>query len=199
MAIIGRAVRGRHDGRHPHGTRAAYVADRCRCPDCTSANTRWNRRRTRAIVMSRWAPYVDAAPVRAHLLLLRQTGMGIDKIVRQSGISRSTVQRLFAAKPASDHRRPPRIRPDVATRLMAVTAASESSGPLIDAAATQQRFQELSEAGFGLREIARRIGRDPASLSRSVRRASTVTARTAIAIEQVHHDLLADKPGHSGC
>ena len=101
--------------------------------------------------MSRWAPYVDAAPVRAHLLLLRQTGMGIGKIVRQSGISRSTVQRLLAAKPASDHRRPPRIRPDVASRLMAVTAASESSDPLIDAAATQQRFQELSEAGFGLR------------------------------------------------
>ena len=149
--------------------------------------------------MSRWAPYVDAAPVRAHLLLLRQTGMGIGKIVRHSGISRSTVQRLLAARPASDHRRPPRIRPDVATRLMAVTAASESSDPLIDAAATKQRFQELSEAGYGLREIARRIGRDPGSLSRSVRRASTVTARTAIAIEQVHHDLLADKPGHRGC
>ena len=197
MAISGRPVRGcRHGGRHRHGTRAAYVADRCRCPDCTLANTRWNRRRTRAIVMRRWEPYVDAGPVRAHLLLLRQTGMGIDKIVRQSGVSRSTVQRLLAARPTPGHRR---IRPEVATRLIAVTTEPQSSDLLVNAAATQQRFTELTQAGYGLRDIARRIGRDPASLSRSVRRASTVTARTALAIERVHHELLADKPGDGRC
>jgi lambda repressor-like predicted transcriptional regulator len=146
--------------------------------------------------MRRWEPYIDAGPVRAHLLLLRQTGMGIDRIVRQSGISRSTVQRLLAARPAPDHRR---IRPEVATRLMAVSAEPRSSDLLVDAAATQQRFAELTQAGYGLRDIARRIGRDPASLSRSVRRASTVTARTALAIERVHRELLADKPGHDRC
>src|SRR4051794_22177944 len=32
---------------HRHGTRAAYVKDRCRCTDCTAANTAASRTATR--------------------------------------------------------------------------------------------------------------------------------------------------------
>jgi rubredoxin len=30
-----------------HGTRYAYLYDRCRCPDCTAANTAYQAQRTR--------------------------------------------------------------------------------------------------------------------------------------------------------
>ena len=33
--------------RHRHGTRTAYVKDRCRCTDCTAANTAASRTATR--------------------------------------------------------------------------------------------------------------------------------------------------------
>jgi DNA-binding NarL/FixJ family response regulator len=50
--------------RHVHGTRVAYVKDRCRCTDCTAANTAAGRAVHRAQILGRWRPFVDAAPVR---------------------------------------------------------------------------------------------------------------------------------------
>ena len=52
---------------HQHGTRAAYVRDRCRCTDCTAANTAASRTATRERIYGR-QPYVDAGPVREHAL-----------------------------------------------------------------------------------------------------------------------------------
>ena len=190
------AVAWPHQASHRHGTRGAYIADQCRCPSCTAANARWSNQRRRAIAMSRWKPYVDAAPVCEHLLLLRKAGLGIDRIVGRSGVSRSTVQRLLAPTRDPDLARN-RIRPDVAARLLAVDAGDTGLDVLVDAVDTRRRFQELVTAGYGVREIARRLNRDPASLSRSVRSANAVTVRTAIAIEQLHYDLLMAAPGQT--
>lgn len=84
-----RAVDCPHRSSHRHGTRDAYIADHCRCPSCTAANTRWNNQRRRDLAMNRWKPYVDGGAVREHLLLLRKAGIGIDRIVGRSGVSRS--------------------------------------------------------------------------------------------------------------
>ncbi|HEY5878885.1 MAG TPA: helix-turn-helix domain-containing protein [Nakamurella sp.] len=187
-----RAVDCPHRSSHRHGTRDAYIADHCRCPSCTAANTRWNNQRRRDLAMNRWKPYVDGGAVCEHLLLLRKAGIGIDRIVGRSGVSRSTVQRLLA--PASDPgntRR--RVRPDVAERLMAVDAGDAGLDVLVDADATRRRFADLANAGHGVRDIAHRLGRDPASVSRSVRLAAAVTVRTAIAIEQLHYELLTSR------
>lgn len=189
-----RAIDCPHPAVHHHGTRDAYIADRCRCPSCTAANARWNNQRRRDIVMNRWKPYVDAAAVREHLLLLRKAGIGIDRIVGRSGVSRSTVQRLLAQ--GGDHNvTHRRVRPDIAQRLMALDAGDAGLDVLVDADATRRRFTDLANAGHGVRDIAHRLGRDPASISRSVRLAAAVTVRTAIAIEQLHYELLtASRP-----
>ena len=183
-----------HQVSHRHGTRGAYSADHCRCPPCTAGNAQWNNRRRRSIAMSRWKPYVDAAPVHEHVALLRKAGLGIDRIAGRSGVSRSTVQRLLAPTDDPDLTQR-RIRPDVAARLLAVDAGDAGIGVLVDAVDTRRRFQDLVTAGYGVREIARRLDRDPASLNRSVRSAAAVTVRTAIAIEQLHYDLLIAGPG----
>lgn len=177
-----------HHAAHQHGTRDAYIADTCRCAACTAANSRWNNQRRRAIAMNRWKPYVDGAAVHEHLLLLRKAGIGIDRIVGRSGVSRSTVQRLLAA--SDPNTGPRRIRPDLAERLMAVDAGDAGLDVLVDADATRRRFTDLANAGHGIRDIARRLNRDPGSVSRSVRSASAVTVRTAIAIEQLHYELV---------
>lgn len=182
-----------HQRQHEHGTRDAYVADACRCVPCTAANSRWNNQRRRAIAMNRWKPYVDGAAVHEHLLLLRKAGIGIDRIVGRSGVSRSTVQRMLAvtSDPTAGARR---IRPDLAERLMAVDAGDAGLDVLVDADPTRRRFTDLTNAGHGVRDIARRLGRDPGSVSRSVRTAAAVTVRTAIAIEQLHYELVVLGP-----
>jgi hypothetical protein len=49
---------------HVHGTRAAYVSDRCGCTLCRAANRAAEQHRTTAKRLSRWEPYVDAEPTR---------------------------------------------------------------------------------------------------------------------------------------
>ena len=52
---------------HRHGTRTAYVKDQCRCTQCRAANSAASKTAHRQRVLGRWAPFVDAAPVRAHI------------------------------------------------------------------------------------------------------------------------------------
>lgn len=177
-----------HNGRpHRHGTRAAYQADRCRCHRCRRANRRAEALRTRAIVMGRWEPYVDARETREHLQLLRKTGVGIDRIVTLSGVPRSTVRRLLAPVDLTDSDRPRRIRPEVARRLLDVDCESELATPrsLVDATSTQQRIAELRAAGHSTAELARALGRSPASLCRTLAR-TDVTVETAQAVALLH-------------
>jgi hypothetical protein len=67
-------------GQHVHGTRAAYVKDCCRCTDRTAANTAVSRTANRQRTYGRWQPFIDAGPVRDHLVVLRAAGIGVERI-----------------------------------------------------------------------------------------------------------------------
>lgn len=182
-----------HAGRpHSHGTRAAYLADRCSCGSCRFANRQAESRRTRAIVMGRWEPYVDARATREHLQLLRKDGLGIDRIVALSGVSRSTVRRLLTPTGSLASPLPNRIRPEVAARLLALDCAETPSDPrsLVDASPTQQLIADLQAAGYSRAELARTLGRSCASLTRTMSR-SAVTLETAEAVTRLHRELRA--------
>src|SRR3954470_25062258 len=100
--------------RHQHGTRAAYVKDRCRCADCTAANTAVSRTAARERLYGRWQPYVDAGPVREHLAALRVAGIGVERIAHLAGLSVSHIREL-AEHSRGDTPGTRRVRPDTAT------------------------------------------------------------------------------------
>src|ERR1700712_587149 len=81
---------------HAHGTRTAYVSDRCGCTRCRAANRAAEEHRTAAIAVGRWNPYADAQPVRERLERLRQEGLRIERIARLSNVSRETVRRILS-------------------------------------------------------------------------------------------------------
>jgi hypothetical protein len=103
-----------HPGRpHLHATRTAYVKDECRCAECRAANSAASRTAYRARVLGRWAPFVDAAPARAHIGTLRDAGIGVDQIARLAGISSSHIRELVPHLRTG--RRPiRRVRPETA-------------------------------------------------------------------------------------
>ena len=70
--------------RHEHGTRAAYVLDRCRCAPCTAANTVQARRRNIAIAYGTWPGLVDqwAEIVQEYLHRIGLASRGDDTAVR---------------------------------------------------------------------------------------------------------------------
>ena len=121
---------------HVHGTRAAYVSDRCGCTRCRAANRAAEQRRTTAIALGRWAPYVDSQPARDQLLMIRKDGLGVDRMAQLSGVPRSTIKRMLNSNPAA---RPKRIRSNTARRLLALQGTAERVSPRrqVDSESTQ--------------------------------------------------------------
>lgn len=163
--------------RHRHGTRAAYVKDRCRCPECTAANTVASRTATRERIYGRWQPYVDAGPVREHIAALRGAGIGVERIAQLAGLSvghiRQLAERGRDGRPATQ-----RVRQSTATRVLGIGDASPAPHSRIDATGTRRRLQALVAIGWPAELLADLLGRRPSSLQRSMVGAS-VTARTA--------------------
>jgi hypothetical protein len=165
--------------RHRHGTRAAYVRDRCRCPDCTAANTAASRTASRERIYGRWHPYVDAGPIREHIAALRTAGIGVERIAHLAGLSVSHIRQLTEygrdGLPTTQ-----RVRPNTASRVLDIDIGDVSRAPhsRVDGTGTRRRLQALIAIGWPAELLADQLGRRPNSLSRSMTGGS-VTARTA--------------------
>ncbi len=174
---------------HQHGTRAAYVRDRCRCTDCTAANTAASHTATRERVYGRWHPYVDATPVRDHIAALRTAGIGVERIAQLAGLSVSHIRQLaehiHSGSPATH-----RVRPSTAARVLCVGINNSSWAPSsrVDATGTRRRLQALIAIGWAPELLAAELGRRPNSLLRSMTSPS-VTARTAHGVVGIYEQL----------
>ncbi|UOY03174.1 helix-turn-helix domain containing protein [Blastococcus sp. PRF04-17] len=178
--------------RHRHGTRAAYVKDRCRCTDCTAANTAASRTATRERIYGRWQPYVDAGPVREHIAALRAAGIGVERIAQLAGISVSHVRELAGrANPPGTQR----VRPSTATQVLriGIDDASRAPSSRVDATGTHRRLQALVAIGWSTELLAAQLGRRPSSLCRSMT-GQSVTARTAQEIAALYERLWSTRP-----
>lgn len=179
---------------HQHGTRAAYVGDRCRCRPCMDANTAAGNQAHRARAMGRWEPLVDATPIRAHVAQLRRAGIGIDQIAKLAGLSASHVRGLIYTRGSG---KPPyaRVRPDTATRLMAITAtaANRADNAHVPATGTRRRLQALMRLGWTQSALAGELGRWPANVARALT-ADLVTAGTAHAVAALYDRLWNARP-----
>ena len=188
------AGRGHRDCGHPgsphrHGTRVAYVADGCRCILCRVANRAAERHRTAALRIGCWQPYVDAAPARAHLTLLREHGVGLDQIAKISNTPKSTIRRLLHEPPES----PGRIRTETADRLLAIRLSPDHVAPRsqVDATETCSRIHTLVGAGHPIPELAHALGKTSVSLRRTLNR-RLVTAQTAASVSRLYDRMQSE-------
>jgi hypothetical protein len=189
----GTSEAGRRECRHPlathtHGTRAAYVADRCRCGLCREANRLEAAGRRRAQAYGRWRPFVDAAAARGHVQWLREAGLGVDRIVELSGVGSGTIRQLIYGDPRTG-RPVARVRVETEAAVLSVAPTGLAPGALIPAAATHALVEDLLDAGCTLADLAAELGRSTSSLSGSLTRAR-VRAATAAEIARLHCRLL---------
>jgi hypothetical protein len=183
--------------RHVHGTRAAYVKDRCRCTDCTAANTAAGRAVHRAQTYGRWAPFVDAAPVRKHIRELRAAGIGVEQIAVLAGIFTSHVRELgHHGRDGNPGIR--RVRPETAQRVLRIRIDQANRAPRshVSATGTRRRLQALIAAGWPHDELAARLGRSSAGLRRSML-SDSVTAQTAQDVSDLYEQLWNLRPPQS--
>lgn len=176
---------------HRHGSRTAYVRDRCRCTSCTAANASHARTVRRERLLGRWAPFQPAAPIHEHLQSLRAAGLSSGQVAMLAGVAPATVRALHGA--AGQLRRDS-VRADTARRLLAVTpsGAVPAERATVDGRGTRRRLHALAARGWTRAELARRLGRSPSSLARSMS-SPAVTARTDRDVRALY-DRLWDVP-----
>lgn len=152
-----------------HGTRTKYVHEHCHCEPCTRANSASNRARERAKLYGRYDAYVKAGPIRAHVLMLSQSGMGRRRLSELSGVSQSAIQTLKNGTTGKRGGRPPeRIRKETAARLLEVQPdpALLAAHSMVPARGTQRRVQALATQGWTLTRIAGQVGWTPQNLDK---------------------------------
>lgn len=183
--------------RHVHGTRVAYVKDRCRCTACTAANTAAGRAVHRAQTFGRWRPFMDAAPVREHIRALRAAGIGVEQIAMLAGISTSHVREL-AGPGRDDNPGIRRVRPETAHQVLRIRIDQANRAPRshVGATGTRRRLQALIAVGWPHDELASSLGRSSASLRRSML-SDSVTAQTAQDVSVLYEHLWNLRPPQS--
>lgn len=92
-----------------HGTRSKYSIDSCRCAPCTRANADYQK----AYYHHGGFRTVDAAPVRAHLLALREDGWTQVAIAARSGYNIDTIRKICQG-------RVQRVKADTAMDLLSI-------------------------------------------------------------------------------
>lgn len=170
---------------------------RQRCPECRAGAAAYERHKYRQIAYGRWQPYVDAGPVREHVLMLRSYGVGSIRIARAAGVPQHVVRNLLWGK--TDRGPSRQIRPENADRLLAVrpSPALFESRTLADATGTRRRLQALIATGHCRISLAGRLGMQPSNLYRIIRDERWVFRATATAVSSLYDDLWDTPPDES--
>jgi len=166
---------------YPHGTKARYALNGCRCDECQVA-----RRAYEAELKNRVEPaYVSAGPARDHVRELMAAGVGLKRIVKVSGVSQGALWKMMYGKRQPNGVQQPskRIRKATADKLLAVTPADVADGGKVDATRTWELIDEMVAAGVPKVRIARLIGQNTGGLQLS---RNQVSGRNARAVADVH-------------
>lgn len=173
----------------PHGIRAKYVHEGCRCQQCRRATAEYEKRRVRRNAYG-LSPWVDAEPVRAHVRSLMSSGVGANdgmsykRIASLAGVGNGTVGRLLYGRAGKRAHGPSkRIHKDIAAKLLAVKERDLAGGALVDARQTWEMVEELTSFGMSRASIARTIGKKDPRLQLSRERVTVTNAR---AVEELH-------------
>lgn len=167
----------------PHGTRAKYVVEKCRCDECRRACSEYQRE-----LNARIAPaYVLAQPAREHVEHLMSLGMGFKRVAEVAGVAPSAVAALLYGKKVGKKHRPPtrRIRPETAAALLAVDF-DPNDGALVDATEMWRQVEEMVAAGIPRTRVAERAG---VALHNFYDKGGKVTAARAKSVAEMYAEF----------
>ena len=145
----------------PHGTRARYQGDGCRCRPCCVANAAYAAEQRK----QHEPGYVDAGPVAAHLADLRRRGMGVERIAMTSGVSDATIWRIVGGAPS--------VLRATAETLLEVPFRP-SLGSIVSSVQAWRYVRLIQKDGYTLDAIKTAVGTPRLRFGRTRARARTV-------------------------
>ncbi|MGQ4353226.1 hypothetical protein [Streptomyces drozdowiczii] len=169
-----------------HGTLSRHKHHGCKCDTCRAGYCTWQRTRYRRRGYGTWQPFVDAEPVRQHIITLHSAGMSYASIAKAAGLYEATVTGFIYALSTKDPRKE-KATPDIADSILAVSPDPMLSG-WIDATGSRRRIQALAAHGWPMPSLAAPIGINPCSVNRITRqvRVYTSTARAVLDVYNTH-------------
>lgn len=197
---------------HQHGSRAAYVLDRCRCLPCTEANSQAELWRQRQKAYGRYDGYIDADPVREHLAALMAYGIGLKTISKLSGVSTGVLSKTYygvyapiegpsrGRYGASELVKKPsaRVTRRTAERLLSVqTVPANLPARASDHERTpraRRQLQALVALGYSMSALGRRLGLSPANANTVVTSGRPMARATVDKIEALYAELSMTPP-----
>lgn len=129
-----------------------------------------------------WAPFTDTAPVREHVDRLRKAGLTLEQVARTSGVSVSTLTRLFKVT---------RMTATAADAILAVQPP-ERPNPGRD---PSRQLQALVADGWHLELLAEAAGINDRTAWQTLHGYTTPSPHTAAAVEEVYAALKLEDPG----
>ncbi|MFJ4925355.1 hypothetical protein [Streptomyces sp. NPDC088736] len=180
-----------------HRNLTCYTDYACRLPECSERYRDWQRNRARAVADGTWQPFIDATPVREHLLKLYAAGLTPHRVSVLTGIDWNTI-RLYT-QPAVKQGRGMTRRTTVEfqAKILAVQAAPTLPGR-VDPTGTRRRIQALSAIGWPLKELGPHIGIQPDNVRRILVRSQMVYGATAQATMTAYNELRDSRPRRHG-
>lgn len=179
-----------------HDNLTCYTVYRCRRPECVDRYNARNRERRRAHRTGTYDVFIDAEPVRRHILRLQRAGMSLHGIAGSAGMTVQSVLEFTHTLPARGRGRRQRTTPATAAKILAVSLTNRTVGTT-DATGTRRRIQALVAIGWPVRHIARHAGLSGVNAADFLSR-SRVYVATANAVAAAYDDLRAQRPGRSG-
>lgn len=179
-----------------HNTTTCYTAYRCRLPECVDRYNTKNQERLQARRSGTYNRYVDAEPVRRHIVRLQHAGMSLSAIGVAAGLSTQSIIEFVQPGRSKGRGRRYRTTPEKAATILAITPADRTVGR-IDATGTHRRLQALVAVGWPIRYVARHAGLFDSS-SFSILQRKWVYFSTAKAVEAAYEELRDLKPARHG-
>lgn len=171
--------------RREHGTRARYVAARCRCMLCRAANSRYSCERDRARREDGdRRELVDADEARRHLGTLSRQGVGYKLVAEAAKVSINVTAKILSGKRK-------RIRANTERAILAVDAKTAPRGDksLVNSAPTWRILDVFLDRGYTKAQLAKWLGHKAPALQ--IKRGGKVTVRTAFEVRRMAEKIEA--------
>lgn len=150
---------------HKHAAvSTCYIQHQCRCEPCCDAASARERRRKKQKAYGRFdTGLVDADPVREHVLMLGEYGIGYKRVAEIAGVGITGVRSLIWGRQDPGDRYgeiPKRVGREKAAKILAVQPTIENLGARqsVPGRGTHRRVQALVARGWSLSKVARELG-----------------------------------------
>lgn len=187
---------------HKHSASSTcYIQHQCRCTPCREAHATMARRRLKQKAFGRFdRGVVPADPVREHVALLAEFGIGYKRLAHLAGIGVTPARNLIWGRQESGPRYgelQKHVKRETAEAILAVKpdVANLAGGARIPARGTHRRIQALVAIGWSQSKLADRIGMERGNFGLLMQR-DHCTVRVHRAVEAVYEELWNTAPPH---